>query len=122
MRKHRLLPEVKEQKATYYKNTTSKKNMDLKLHVFIHYSKNVSNSDIPICACCGYSDFRFLSLDHIESRKNVPAEEKKLGGINLWRYLSERGLPAGYQVLCHNCNLGKGPRRYCPHQLDKMKK
>ena len=121
MRKLRMKPEHLESKALYYKDVVSKKNLDLKLEVFNHYAKEVTKTDTVICACCGYSDFRFLSLDHIESRKNVPIEEKKLGGINLWRYLKEKGLPLGYQVLCHNCNIAKGDRKYCPHQLDKMK-
>jgi len=84
------------------------------------FSKVVSNSDVPICACCGYSDLRFLSVDHIDGRKNLSVKEKKLFTIYLWRYLIKTGLPSGYQILCYNCNIAKGQAKYCPHQLDKM--
>ena len=95
-------------------------NGQVKAKVFAHYSKVVSNSDIPICACCGYSDLRFLSVDHIDGRKNLSVKEKKLGGSNLWKHLIKTGLPSGYQILCHNCNIAKGQEKYCPHQLDKI--
>ena len=96
-------------------------NGQAKAKVFAHYSKVVSNSDIPICACCGYSDIRFLSVDHIDGRKNLSVKEKKLNSHYLWKYLIKTGLPSGYQILCHNCNIAKGQEKYCPHQLDKMK-
>ena len=92
-----------------------------KIDVFSHYSKKISNSDIPICSCCGYNDIRFLNLDHIKSRKNIPQKEKKLNGIRLWKYIKSQGYPDGYQVMCFNCNIAKGNRKYCPHQLDRMK-
>lgn len=81
--------------------------------------KSILNS---ICDCCGYSDLRFLNLDHIESRKNVSSEEKKLTSVDLWKYVKTKGLPKGYQVMCFNCNMAKGNRKYCPHQLDRMKR
>ncbi len=92
-----------------------------KAKVFGHYSKVISNSDVPICACCGYSDLRFLSVDHIDGRKSMSEKEKKLGSRRLWIHLIKTGLPSGYQILCHNCNIAKGQEKYCPHQLDKMK-
>ena len=119
-------PEFKEKQYAYMKKYQKKRlepdgvNGQAKAKVFAHYSKVVSNSDIPICACCGYSDLRFLSVDHIDGRKNLSVKEKKLGGSNLWKYLIKTGLPSGYQILCHNCNIAKGQGKYCPHQLDKM--
>ena len=95
---------------------------DLKTEVFSHYSKEVSNSDFPICACCGYSDLRALTLDHIAGRKNVSPEEKQLGGIPLWQFVKDKGLQEGYQILCFNCNSMKGNKPQCPHQLDKDRK
>ena len=93
-------------------------NGKIKSKVFAHYSKVVSNSDVPICACCGYSDIRFLNVDHIDGRKNLSVKEKKLQSHYLWKYLIKTGFPSGYQILCYNCNLGKGREKYCPHQLD----
>ena len=128
----RLKPEVKEKMLAknrayfkeYYaqpkiKQKYSKVSNSLKLEVFTHYSKMVSNSDIPICACCGYDDLRFLALDHIVGRKHLPPNETNLNGILLWKYVKVTGFKEGFQVLCYNCNIAKGPRRYCPHQLDR---
>ena len=44
---------------------------DLTLEVYTHYSKAVSNSDVPVCACIGCDEkhIEFLSLDHINGRK-----------------------------------------------------
>ena len=139
-KKKRDLTNVRNKKKRYATDPEFKKKMDLesrryqkkgyepdgiyakaKAKVFGHYSKVISNSDVPICACCGYSDLRFLSVDHIDGRKNLSVKEKKLGSRRLWIYLVKTGLPSGYQILCHNCNIAKGQGKYCPHQLDKMK-
>ena len=128
-------PEVKAKKKEYGKEYNSKSEnrirriiidnkirIDVKTEVFSYYSKKISNSDIPICACCLYDDLRALTLDHIKGRMNVSPEEKQLGGVPLWKFVKAKGLPDGYQILCFNCNTMKGNKPQCPHQLDKMKK
>jgi hypothetical protein len=68
-----------------------------------------------LCRCCGVSDLPFLTIDHV----NVDgAAHRKLVGAGAPMYydIRRRGFPAGFQVLCHNCNQG----RYinggiCPH-------
>lgn len=68
------------------------------------------------CACCGESEVGFLSFDHIdgggaEHRRKDPTAYK----IATW--LIRNGFPEGFQLLCHNCNLGRhlnGGR--CPHE------
>lgn len=44
------------------------------------------------CQCCGETDHRFLTLDHINGRKDK------------------------FQILCFNCNCAKGIYGICPHQ------
>lgn len=72
------------------------------------------------CACCGESERLFLSIDHID---NNGAEERKSGlysgsGYSFYRWLRKSGFPAGYQVLCMNCQVGKHKNGgVCPHQL-----
>jgi len=102
------------------KKTTQERTTQFKLEVFTHYSKEISDSDVPICACCKYDDIRFLTLDHIEGRKHLPKKEQKLKTLNLWRHIKKIGLPKGYQILCFNCNIAKSTSLYCPHQLDRM--
>lgn len=123
---YRENPENKIRLKSYSKKPESREKrskflLRWKLEVFTHYSKEVSNSDVPVCACCKYDDIRFLSLDHIHTRKNVSQKEKRLGGRMLWKYVKDSGFPKGYQILCHNCNIAKGSRKYCPHELDRMK-
>lgn len=66
------------------------------------------------CTCCGESDIHFLTLEHINGRKQ---EEKGLTGAKMWAYLKRLGWPKeGYTVLCFNCNCAKGIYGTCPHQ------
>ena len=118
---------MQETAREYYHKPEVKKKLKensakIKLDVFTHYSKIISNSDVPICACCGYDDLRFLSLDHIDGRIKISEKEKKLISSGLWKYVKAQGFQKGYQVLCHNCNIAKGRGKYCPHQLDKINK
>lgn len=70
------------------------------------------------CACCGESEPRFLTLDHIandgaEHRKAVRAS----GPAHMYTWLIKNNFPPGFQVLCWNCNLGKHFNHgVCPHQ------
>ena len=102
------------------KKNTQEQTVQFKLEVFTHYSKEISDSDVPICACCRIDDIRFLTLDHIDGRKHLPKREQKLKTLPLWRHIKNTGFPKGYQILCYNCNIAKGTSLYYPHQLDKM--
>lgn len=67
------------------------------------------------CACCGVSEPVFLVIDHIADDGHD--ERKRLGtkgGMGQYWYLRKRGFPAGYQVLCQNCNWAKA-HGGCPH-------
>jgi hypothetical protein len=57
------------------------------------------------CAVCGEVEPEFLTVDHIN---NDGASERRLGAVS-WKRLILDGTadPSRYQVLCHNCNLGK---------------
>ena len=80
-----------------------------RLEVLAHYSNGNMN-----CACCGESNVEFLGIDHING--NGAEERRKVGGgNNIYTYLRTRGLPLGYRVLCHNCNMSIGFYGYCPH-------
>jgi|TARA_B110000881_G_scaffold56425_1_gene48213 hypothetical protein len=89
--------------------TKQKLNVDKRFEVCLTYSKRHSNSDIPCCRCCGENtDVRFLAIDHIQGKKNLPKSEAILGGDKLILFLKKNNFPEGYQVLCHNCNAAKG--------------
>lgn len=77
----------------------------LKIEVFLHYSWLV-----PKCACCGTYQINFLTMDHIHGRK-VNDNASNLKSRDLYAYLKKSGYPAGYQVLCWNCNFSKDSRK-----------
>ena len=71
-----------------------------------------------VCVCCGESDIRFLTIDHIN---NDGADHRKAisvsGGDNFYRWLRKNGFPDGFQVLCYNCNIGRHQNGgICPHK------
>ena len=73
----------------------------VKLEVFLHYSGMVL-----ACIRCGYSDIRALSIDHING--DGAQQRRELGGgIGIYRWLQRNDYPAGYQVLCMNCQYLK---------------
>ncbi len=69
------------------------------------------------CACCGEARVEFLSIDHID-----PATVKRgtygRSGVGLYRMLKRAGYPAGFRVLCMNCNFARGQFGYCPHERE----
>ncbi len=104
----------------------------LRMSALIHYSKSISNADIPTCACCGENSFiDFLCIDHIKGKKVMENDDElvKLGYKSEWLthklmlWLKNTNYPAGFQVLCQNCNFAKGmvKNNYtCPHQHEVL--
>jgi hypothetical protein len=74
------------------------------------------------CACCGETERKFLTLDHINNdgaadRMKI-AGKRTASGWTTYRYLHSKGFPPGYQVLCMNCNFGKRMNQgVCPHKV-----
>lgn len=64
----------------------------------------------------------FLAIDHINgggsaARKSGIYGGSKVGGSGFYRWLIKNDFPAGFQTLCHNCNLGRQINGgVCPHQ------
>lgn len=71
--------------------------------------------EIPQCVCCGEGTLLFLALDHINGGGH--AQRKETGGGGFYNWLRRHNYPAGFRVLCHNCNLGRQLNGgTCPHQ------
>ncbi len=72
---------------------------------------------VPKCACCGESERDFLSIDHIAGKARDEREKRGTprAGYPLYRWLIRNGYPAGFQVLCMNCNVSKGKHGECVH-------
>ena len=68
------------------------------------------------CSCCGESDPRFLTLDHIENDGNE--HRQNYNEQQIMYQAKKAGWPKDrYQCLCFNCNCGKSVNRgVCPHK------
>jgi hypothetical protein len=100
-------------KDKYYLYVGQKSRHKLRMEVFGHYGMQ--------CACCGESDWRFLTIDHINndgSKQRMATFGKQIAGVQFYSWLRRNGFPEGYQTLCFNCNCAKS--RFggiCPHKI-----
>ena len=141
-KKYHARPEVKARqqnpermaKAKMIRNkpenlTSAKNERDAnRLKILKHYSKRLSNSNIPCCNCCGENfHVDFLAIDHIRGSKQMDLEPElvklkyssKLRNQNLHRWIILNNFPNGFQILCTNCNFAKGMKKNnnkCPHE------
>lgn len=91
---------------------TSEKNRAVRLEVLTHYS-----GGRPKCACCGEETLEFLAVDHIHGGGNAHRKAiRQSSGSSMNKWLKKNNYPAGFRVLCHNCNAARGYYGYCPHQ------
>lgn len=73
------------------------------------------------CACCGETEPKFLSIDHVNNdgaahRREIP----RLQGKKIYSWLIENGFPKDFQILCMNCNWGKARNNgVCPHKISE---
>lgn len=69
----------------------------------------------PRCVCCGETYLEFLTLDHVNG--GGTKHRAIVGtGDKLHRWLRKHGFPAGFRVLCFNCNYAVFRYVVCPHQ------
>lgn len=83
----------------------------LRRRVLGHYS-----ADTYACNCCGEGEYAFLTIDHVNGNG---AQHRRVIGTSsgqLYGWLEKHKHPAGFQVLCYNCNLGKRQSGQCPHE------
>lgn len=72
----------------------------------------------PICVCCSVTGVMFLNIDHIN--RDGAAHRKEIGksaGFRIYGWLKKHRYPAGFQVLCWNCNMAREFNNgICPHK------
>lgn len=69
-----------------------------------------------VCKCCGETQVKFLSIDHINGGGNKHRKEV-VGHSSIYQWLKTNKYPDGFQTLCHNCNMSKGFYGECPHTI-----
>lgn len=83
-----------------------------KIQVFEHYGNK--------CACCGEDESCFLAIDHIDGGGNEHRKNIGKAGSGFYKWLINNNFPEGFQILCHNCNMGKHLNNgICPHIKNK---
>lgn len=92
------------------KETARKIKQSNRLLVINHYSKENK------CVCCGESNIKFLTIDHINN--NGAEHRKQIKNDHLAGWLVRNNYPEGFQILCWNCNEGKKIYKICPHKGD----
>ena len=91
-------------------NFQNEKRRERKLKILNHYSKGTL-----VCACCQESEINFLSLDHINGKREL-GHDRTYAGSKLYEWIIKNDFPNGFQVLCFNCNFAKGHFGKCPHE------
>ena len=67
------------------------------------------------CSCCGETEERFLTLDHVND--NGSAHRAERGRRGILRDAISKFAPDEYQILCFNCNSGRAANGgICPHK------
>lgn len=69
------------------------------------------------CSCCGETEPRFLTLEHINH--DGIEHRKKIGfGMQMLLHLRKLGWPQeGLTILCMNCNFATKHENTCPHKI-----
>jgi hypothetical protein len=71
------------------------------------------------CKCCGETGKWFLTIDHVNGRKDA-THKRHITGWTLYRWLERHGYPQDeFRCLCFNCNCARGILGYCPHERER---
>lgn len=91
------------------------KNAALKSEVVRHYGDK--------CVCCGESNIVFLTIDHIFggglAHRRQLGKGKAISSTGFYHWLKKTQFPAGFQVMCFNCNCAKRAGDVCPHKKEE---
>jgi len=104
---------------TYWKDYARKnraKKSAATLRVYYKYRFETLAAYGNKCSCCGESEIKFLTLEHIN---HDGKQHRKLhkGPAGVYRDLKRRGFPKkGYTLLCWNCQEATRFRAVCPHK------
>ena len=98
----------------------------LNLNYYSQYSNKLKKKFVDgyggKCTCCGESELRFLTIEHInhdgKQHRIAINGSKDKGGKNIYRDVIRQGFPNIYTVLCINCNFAKKHKNPCPHELE----
>lgn len=96
---------IKEKKRKYFTLLMRRERHFLQRMGILSYYSNPQGR--PICNNCGEREFDALCLDHIYGGGGKERKELNSNSTHFWTWLERNNYPAGYQVLCANCNQRK---------------
>jgi hypothetical protein len=108
--------EYRRNHLEYFKRKNKELREKARFEVLTHYGGNP-----PRCACCGEENIKFLTIDH--TKNNGYAHRKLIGegSLRMYLWIIKNKFPKEFQILCFNCNLGRGVNKgICPHK-EKVK-
>lgn len=95
--------EFKEKRSLYKK----RKRANDKFLVFNAYGGK--------CVCCGESDWKLLTIDHVFN--DGKAHREIVSASELYPYLIRNNFPQDrFRLLCWNCNISRSKYGVCPHE------
>jgi len=72
------------------------------------------------CVCCGETNKKFLTVDHINGGGSRDRHANK--GVKFYTRIAEEADRTKYQILCYNCNCGRARNKgVCPHKEKNQK-
>ena len=95
-------------------NYSQRSQQRLKIEILTKYSRGE-----PRCDCCGETHIEFLAVDHINGHGHQHRKQLATQGTGFYCWLKRERFPAGFRVLCHNCNHSHGQYGYCPHKTPR---
>ena len=89
-----------------------------KKHIIEVNEKIISNYGGK-CVCCGETNPKFLTLDHMNNDGSTTRPNKR-AGYPFYEWVIKNGFPPTLRLLCWNCNCGRQRNNgVCPHQDNK---
>jgi hypothetical protein len=89
------------------------------------YKKNIIDHYGGECKCCGITNIKFLTIDHInndgfklKNRENGKKVKNRGGGYLYYEKIIKNNYPSDLQILCFNCNIARQQNGgICPHKI-----
>lgn len=114
-------PEKSREYSLRYYRRNREHNIEKNKQYIDNLRKEVYTAYGSICKCCGETNMKFLTLDHVNNngkQHRISLVGKNRGGMyETLKWAKENGYPNCLQLACYNCNMGKARNKgVCPHK------